>query len=223
VPDETPLQEIDREGTALAAERQMLFTDAVVAIAITLLALELPVPKGPTNVEFWHQLSEGRSEYESFLISFLVIWAHWSGHRRMFRSVAGFDRTLSSLNGLWLLMIVIIPFATKVIGGGGAFQARFGLYALIQTLTCVIFLLMAWHVKRARLYREGVPLVRFTRGMIRSGILGLGFAVSIPVSFVTGWSYLCWILAPVISDLIERRSRLNPEPAGGRPAPDDDD
>ena len=209
--DETPLPEIDREGSALSAERQMLFTDAVVAIAITLLALELPVPEGSTNGEFWHSAWSDRGEYLSFLISFLVIWAHWSGHRLMFRSVATFDRLLSSLNGLWLLMIVIIPFATKVIGGDKAFQARFGLYAGIQTLTCVIFLLMAWHVKRARLYRDGVPMLRFERGMRRSGILAIGFAVSIPVSFVTGWAYLCWAAAPLVSDAIDRWIRGRPE------------
>jgi uncharacterized membrane protein len=218
VPDETPLQEIDREGTQLSAERQLLFTDAVVAIAITLLALELPVPEGVTNGEFWHQAWAGRNEYQSFLISFVVIWAHWSGHRRMFRSVAVFDRTLSSLNGLWLLMIVIIPFATKVIGGDGALQARFGLYAAIQTLTCVIFVLMAWRVKHARLYREGVPPARFDRSMLRSGILAIGFAVSIPVSFVTGWAYVCWVATPLIIDAVERWTRGRPE--AGRPQGD---
>ena len=197
--DETPLQEAERESDALSTERQMLFTDAVIAIAITLLALELPVPGSDQNGGFWREFAEHQNEYWSFLISFLVIWAHWSGHRQLFRSVSGFDFWLSRLNGLWLLMIVAMPFATKVVNGDGAFQSRFGLYAGIQILTDLIFLAMAWHIRRAGLSRDGVPPERFTAAVIRSGVLAAAFAVSIPVSFFTHWAYACWALPLVVN------------------------
>ena len=218
-PDETVLEETelpgnDPEGVALSTERQLLFTDAVVAIAITLLALELPVPEGLTNGAVWHEALAHQDEYLAFLISFVVIWAHWSGHRLLFRSVAAFDPLLSRLNMLWLLMIVIMPFATKVINADGAFQARFGFYAVVQTLISVTSLLMAWHVKHARLERAGVPLARFTHSMRRSAVLASGFAVSIPVSFVTSWAFACWAALPLVTNAVPQLRRRPPAPAG---------
>jgi uncharacterized membrane protein len=185
----------------------MLFTDAVVAIAITLLALELPAPEGDTNTALWHSVTHARPEYQSFLISFLVIWAHWSGHRHVFRSVSGLDRVLSALNAMWLLTVVIIPFATKVLAGDGGFQLRFGFYALVQTLTSVLFGLMAWYARRAGLYAEGTPPRHATRTLVRSGIVAVCFAVSIPVALVSHWAYLCWLAVPCITSLVMRRSR----------------
>jgi uncharacterized membrane protein len=199
VSDETPLQQAENEGNALATERIMLFTDAVVAIAITLLALELPVPEGNTNAELLKSAAAGRPEYTSFLISFVVIWGYWSGHRQLFQYVSRFDRPLAALNGLWLLMLVVTPFATKVIGGDGAFQARFGFYAAIQTLASLLLLAMVWHIRRAGLYREGVPPGRLSRSMIQPGVIAAAFAVSIPIAFVTHWAYVCWVAIPFLS------------------------
>jgi uncharacterized membrane protein len=61
------------EVELVAAERVIFFSDAVVAIAITLLALGLPLPKGSSNTAVWHSLLAGRDAYIAFLISFAVI------------------------------------------------------------------------------------------------------------------------------------------------------
>ncbi|MFJ5213745.1 TMEM175 family protein [Streptomyces sp. NPDC088354] len=191
-----------------AAERILLFTDAVVAIAITLLALELPLPHGQTNSELWHSAGEGRSEYQSFLISFAVVWAHWSSHRGIFRAVRGFDSVLSALNGLWLLMVVLIPFAMKVLAADGAFQARFGFFAVIQTIAALLFALMARHIPRAGLAGPGVPPGTFPLSVAKSIAIAACFAVSVPVSLTGEWAYLCWGAAPFATRLVARwRSR----------------
>jgi uncharacterized membrane protein len=217
VSDETPLQQAENEGAALATERILLFTDAVVAIAITLLALELPVPEGNTNAELLHSAAASRPEYISFLISFVVIWGYWSGHRQLFQYVSRFDRLLAALNGLWLLMLVVTPFATKVIGGDGAFQARFSFYAAVQTIASLILLAMAWHIRRAKLYREGTPPESLSRSMIRPGVIAAAFAVSIPISFATQAAYVCWVAVPFLVRLAMRWTRRSA--VSGRPTP----
>lgn len=202
--------DVEREGRVLAAERQTLFTDAVIAIAITLLALELPTPEGRTNADLLHSAVADRGEYLAFLISFVVIWGHWSGHHRTFRYVTHFDAKLGLLNAAWLLMQVITPFATKVINGDEAFQARFGFYALVQAAASVIFALMMLHVRRAGLYRPGTPQGVFRNGLARSWLLAGAFLVSIPVSLLTEYSWVCWIVVPVLGGRIPhllRRSR----------------
>lgn len=73
------------EVRAIAVERLTFFADAVVAIAITLLALDLPVPTGSTNGDLWRSLRENFSDYLAFAISFVVIAARWNAHHRIFR------------------------------------------------------------------------------------------------------------------------------------------
>ena len=71
-----------------SAERLSFFADAVIAIAITLLALELPKPEGTTNAELLHSVGVHRGDYIAFLISFLVIGSHWAAHQRVFSVVS---------------------------------------------------------------------------------------------------------------------------------------
>lgn len=196
--------EVVREGRAIAAERQTLFSDAVIAIAITLLALELPLPEGLTNAELLRAAAANRPEYAAFLISFVVIWAHWAGHHRVFRYVTGFDTQLGRLNILWLLTQVITPFATKVISGDGAYQVRFGFYALVQALSSLLFMAMIWWIRRATLYRPGTPMRQLDTQLLVSASLAAGFLISIPLSFVTGHSWVCWIVVPLLRGILLR-------------------
>ena len=88
LPDED-VPEVEVEVEARATDRAVTFGDAVIAIAITLLALDLPVPlDGLTNGQFLHALGHDWSGYLALLISFLVIANHWSTHRRVFRYVS---------------------------------------------------------------------------------------------------------------------------------------
>jgi uncharacterized membrane protein len=188
---------VDPEVRAIAAERLTFFADAVIAIAITLLALELPRPEGSSNAQVLHSAYEHRWEYLAFLISFLVVGGHWSGHHRVFRYVTALDGRLAGLTMYWLLMQVLTPFATKVLTGDGAFEVRFICYASIQALSGVLFLLMVREVRRHHLYRPDTPSQLFSSSNLRTGALTLGFLVSIPLAFVIRrYSYWCWFVIP---------------------------
>ena len=90
-----------------AVERMTFFSDAVVAIAFTLLALELPVPEGATSEEFVHALAEESFVFMTFLIAFAVVGAHWMAHHLVFRYMVGIPPRLMTLNLCWLLLIVV--------------------------------------------------------------------------------------------------------------------
>lgn len=182
-------------------ERLVFFSDAVVAIAITLLALELPVPAGGTNSELWHDLGRHVDEYVAFLISFAVIGGQWFLHHSTFGHVARLSGRLVRWNMLWLLMIVLTPFVTKVIVGDGAFAARFTLYAAVQALASLAFLLAVVELDRHGLARPGTPRSLFRTGYRMLSIAAGAFAVSIPLAFVTHWAYACWAAIPVAARL----------------------
>lgn len=204
---------LDRQGSddstaevrEVAAERLTFFVDAVIAIAITLLALDLPVPSGDTNGAMLNSAWHHFDEYLAFAISFMVVAARWNEHHRLFRYVTAITPRLTILTLTWLFMQVVTPFATKVITGDGAFQARFGLYAVLQVLASLVFALMTREVRQERLYVPGTPPDIFKQTYIRVYALVIGFAVSIPVSFLTPYSYVCWIAVPFVINFIQLR------------------
>jgi uncharacterized membrane protein len=192
------------EVRAVAVERLTFFADAVIAIAITLLALDLPLPGGNTNAEFLRSALNHRDSYLAFAISFYVISAHWQGHHRVFRYVTYLDGRLTGLTLGWLFTQVVIPFATRVIVGDGAFQSRFGFYAVVQLASFTMFTLMMREIETHRLYRVDTPANLFRHAYLQEIGMAAGFLISIPVSFFTGWAYVCWVAGPLVASVIRR-------------------
>jgi uncharacterized membrane protein len=205
------------EVELIAAERVIFFSDAVVAIAITLLALGLPIPHGSNNTEVWHSLRAGRDAYLAFLISFAVIGAHWRTHHRLFRAVARLDTLAIALNSVWLLMIISTPYATRVLSGSAGFGVRFGLYAAIQFITLVTFFLMSRHIRSGHLLRPGMPSWLSPSDDIVVLTLAATFALSIPLAFIRGfgqWVYVVWVAAVVVTRWVRRAQRWRAERPG---------
>lgn len=102
-------------------ERTITLTDAVVAIAMTLLILPLVEVSG--GLEF-HGLSSFLAEHGnlvlSFVISFAVIYAFWLAHGAVYHRLAesGSEDAswLGLLNMFWLLVIAFLPFPTALVG-----------------------------------------------------------------------------------------------------------
>jgi uncharacterized membrane protein len=197
-------EETEVVARAVAAERLTFFADAVIAIAITLLALELPMPEGSGNRGLLRSVAEHRSEYAAFLISFLVIGAHWNGHHRVFRWVDRLGGRLSALMLGWLLMLVITPYATRVLNGDGAFQTRFIFYALVQAVTGLLFAFMIREIDRHKLYREGTPPSVSAHARVATLSVSAGFLLSVPFSFISHYAYVWWLAVPVLSSLANR-------------------
>ena len=200
---ETAARPEARAGTDEAGgpERLIYFSDAVIAIAITLLALELPTPTGGVhgNAGVLGFLRDHSAEYVAFLISFAVVAMHWLVHQRLFRHVTGLDGRVIRWNLLWLLMIVIMPFTTKLMTSeADAFQVQFTVYAVDQALAGLFLVLAFAEVRRRGLLRPDTPAEAITDPTDFMTAVIVMFALSIPVAFVTTLAPLCWILLPVI-------------------------
>jgi uncharacterized membrane protein len=221
------------EVAANVAERVVFFSDAVVAIAITLLALALPVPTGTdgfTNGQMLHALGRHWPDYLAFFISFYVIGNHWAAHRRVFRFANRMNHRVTALNMLWLLMMILTPFAARLLASNGGFGVRFTIYAVIQVVASASLLLISREVVARNLLRADTP--DSARHHDDSGTLGMivAFLISIPVAFVTEWSFAVWAASSVVAGMLRRRARAraaasypgnftNPADPGGPGAP----
>lgn len=195
------MPDVVKKSDERAADRLIFFSDAVVAIAITLLALDLPVPEQPTTKAFLHAVHDNRNSYLAFAISFVVIAVAWSHHHDIFRYVERVDPRLRQLNTGWLLMIILNPFATRLLTTPGhdvlvVHALKFGFYAVLQGLAAALVLAMIHHMISAHLLEEGAP--PRTHGDWVSWGMILGYGLSIPVFFVTTSGWLVWAIVPFL-------------------------
>lgn len=143
----------------LTTGRVEAFSDAVLAIAITLLVLQLGSGNGPGSLA--HRLGEQWPVYVAYLLSFLNIGAVWLNHHSIFSRLRGVDHGLVLLNLLLLLVVSVLPFPTRVLGdalqtGGFADQRTAALlyagnFLLASSAFCALWL---WASRGRRLIRD---------------------------------------------------------------------
>ena len=174
---------IQHDETGL--ERLVFFSDAVMAIAITLLALEIRLPALPeqvSNAALWQALGSLGASYLSYGISFAVIGLYWLAHHRTFREIVRYDSRLLLLNLILLLFIAFVPFPTAVLGEYGNRTATI-FYA--ATMAAVGLALAAvWTYARVGGRLVAAPLARaeFWRGLLRVLAPPLIFLLSIGIA-----------------------------------------
>lgn len=103
-------------------ERLVFFSDAVVAIALTLLVL--PLTDVVSEVVATHgdpveAVTENQWRIFSFLLSFVVIARFWVAHHRLFEDVRAYSSPLMTVNLCWLLTIAVLPFPSEMVGAFG--------------------------------------------------------------------------------------------------------
>jgi uncharacterized membrane protein len=117
------------------------FSDAVFAITITLLILEIKAPGD--NRHLLHGLLELWPSYLAYAVTFLFIGQVWANHHVMFDHIRTADRTVLLLNTLLLMVVAFLPFGTSVLAS--AFRDRAGertavvFYGITFVLTALTF------------------------------------------------------------------------------------
>ncbi|MFW0796665.1 TMEM175 family protein [Gordonia sp. CPCC 205515] len=189
--------------------RLMAFSDAVVAIALTLLVLPLAEIAGdldePTTV--WQVLADHQSAIISFLISFVVIWVLWRNHHRIGEYFNSYDPVFVNLNFVWLLTIVLLPFATALIAGDRVERANV-LYIGVLAVSILTEIAMTWWGSRHRELLEDAPDVeawlqrRHGVGTAVALVIALIVAIVVPDSGV--WPLFLLLLSGPIEGMLTR-------------------
>ena len=131
-------------------DRLEIFSDAVIAIAITLLVLDIKVPNSRDG-HLVHDLLQKWPSYLAFVLSFAVIGIMWVSHHSMFERIRRVDRSLLFMN-LWLLLgIAFLPFPTALLAeyarqGGSNSHAAAAIYSGTMALIGLAFLSIWVHL-----------------------------------------------------------------------------
>lgn len=135
------------QRTERGFDRLVNFSDAVVAIAITLLVLPLTdLVSDPTASEgAFDVIRNNWSTVGAFLLTFAVTAMFWLIHHRVFEFIGDYDPVLAWLNMLWLLLIVMLPFASGLLEEQG-FQKTNGLVYcwILAGLSASLGLISLW-------------------------------------------------------------------------------
>ncbi len=97
-------------------ERLILFSDAVFAIAITLIIIEIKfpeVPKGASAEEVFNEFKPTLIQFAAFVISFFFIGMSWMRHLQLFRYLVKYNMGLVKRNLVFLFFIVCFPFSAS--------------------------------------------------------------------------------------------------------------
>jgi uncharacterized membrane protein len=203
-------------------DRLLALTDGVVAIALTLLVLQLNVPglAHPTSApELAAQLSHGTGQLISYLISFYVIANFWLIHHRVFRQLTGQRESLAWLNFVFLFTISIMPFASDLLGKYPENPLAVDIFALN--------LLLASLATQATLElgrRKGLTVPEADPGAARAGFLrAAGTSAVILASIGLAWvntdvAKLSWLLIAVVPVAVDRWQRRFGRDAGRPPS-----
>lgn len=173
----------DSDGLA----RLAFFSDAVFAIAITLLALDIRLPArlvhGAGSGALASALFDLWPQYISFLLSFLVIGNFWIAHHLRFRLIERYDMRYMLFNLLQLMAIAFIPFPTSVLAESGNRTATI-FYALTIAVTGLISALMWWYATSGNRLVDDLG-TRFARRHLASILTVPGvFLLSVAVALI---------------------------------------
>jgi uncharacterized membrane protein len=120
----------DKEAQHL--HRLILFSDAVFAIAITLLAIEIHPP------EHWHGVADLFSQMQhklmAYAVSFAVVGIYWISHRRIYSRLRKANDVLDILNLVMLGLLALLPLGTQLLWESGSAPAVFVYVGLVTAI-----------------------------------------------------------------------------------------
>jgi uncharacterized membrane protein len=163
-------------------ERLVFFSDAVFAIAITLLVLEIKVPvlpKGSPDALYWHALLDLVPSFMGYVLSFAVIGVFWIGHHRAFAMAGRYSGRVLGWNMGLLCVIAFMPFVTAFDAHNLNQHVPGMIYCGTLLLAGLLNAAVVYIATGAAMVAEGTcgTRIRYARRRSLSVILGAGSAL----------------------------------------------
>jgi uncharacterized membrane protein len=196
--------------TRFPAHRLIVFSDAVVAIAMTLLGLPLvdlvreaaAADEAPVDIVLGNGVPLG-----SFLLTFFVIWRIWWVHHRLFTGVDTLSPFVMKANVAWLLSVLVLPFPAEMVAEYGADPFVLALYIGVLLLSSVSLAAMA--VGLRRIGQAGDPGAALLQGLVGNSIcLAAAFVLVLVLPGLGYWPLVLLLLDTPLVALV-RRARVS--------------
>jgi uncharacterized membrane protein len=205
-------------------DRLLALTDGVVAIALTLLVLQLQVPAAKdfdvnSAGQLWHALGVDGGELTSYLVSFVVIAQFWLVHHRVLRTMRGHSEGLAWRNFAFLLTLTLMPFTSDLLGRFSDNPLAVTIFAVnlvaISLTTQWIYVYAVGHnlvdeEKRSR-YEEIVGRVR---SLLTVGVVSLAVILAWTDTRLSRYAWLLFLVVPVVGSRIATRLDTSQHAAG---------
>jgi TMEM175 potassium channel family protein len=185
-------------------ERMILFSDAVFAIAITLLVIELKIPELSivSNRTLANAILHALPHFLSFLMSFMVIGIYWVSHHRMFFYVINYNQRLIWLNLFFLFFIALMPFSSNIYGVYNGLNTAFFLYVLNISMVALCNFFMWNYISNPKNnLSHGLENPRLSLYYkLRAGTVPFCFFIGVIISLVihSGWGIALSRMSPML-------------------------
>jgi uncharacterized membrane protein len=181
--------------------RMLFFTDAVFAIVMTLLVLELHPPPGDTAVAQWAGLRAMAGQLFAFALSFSILSIFWAAHMATTRMLNRFDWPTALANLAFLFPICLIPFVSAWVGPSANDAAAWSAYSAVLIVTSLTDMALVLVQSRGggRLIEGGITPQELRYRATRSLAPGFAFTVGL-IGSAVGYVHVaqfCWALIPV--------------------------
>jgi uncharacterized membrane protein len=195
----------------LQLERIVFFSDAVFAIAITLLVIEIKVPHlehTATEREFAFAVLRLIPSFVGYFFSFLVIGAYWIGHHKIYGHIVDWDYGLVWRNVFFLMAIAFMPFATAFFSEYTMRRVPIVLYASVFTLAGVMEIVLWRYAVRKGLTDPGVDRAELDHLTWRMSVLPLAGVAAILIGLIKPiFAGFAFALIPVAHRIIGSKFR----------------
>ena len=202
-------------------DRLVLFSDAVFAIAITLLVIEIHVPElrqGATDSEYWLGLAHLIPNFVGYAVSFGVIGAFWAGHHRSFSLVGYFDRKIIFPNLLLLGAIGLMPFLTAFMSAHNGRVVPAAVYWGWLVLTALLSLRVNTMASSAPLLADDVQpedakaVRKRSRSVVIAAVTAFSIALVVPTLAPLGMATIpAWMVLLGMMDRPAARNEVDHE------------
>lgn len=179
-------------------EKLDAFTDAVVAIIITLMVLEIKLPQ-VTAANLWEVLRH----IAIYALSFVVIGITWLNYNTFFKYIDKITTRIIWLNLSFLFMLSLIPLPTQALGEAFFVKESHIFYGIILTAVAISYSLMYKSASRYLNHLSKADIKIINRKNWMAVVL---YALSIPLSFISIYlSTLIFIMMPAIYFIPSRK------------------
>lgn len=200
-----------RKNEGLEFDRAVFFTDAVFAIALTLLVVEIAIPVlgnlGDDPETLIKALKEKTPEFLGFFIAFILIARYWVAHHTFFAQLRAIDRGLISINLVYLAFVAFLPFPSALVGRYEGNPVSVLLFALCLGVISSLEALQFRHAYRHDLLRIAIPPNVYRWGMVGSLSPVFVFVVTAPLALIS--STIClmsWLITIPIGAYLNRKA-----------------